>query len=64
MEELIPALVKGGFYHAGQVCVSVQRIYVHEDICDEVGLKLAQAAQKLIVGDPLDPKTEGRIMGE
>ena len=30
MTELIPALLKGGFYHAGQVCVSVQRVYVHE----------------------------------
>lgn len=58
LEELIPALTKGGFYHAGQVCVSVQRVYVHEDICDTVASKLAQAASKLIVGDPLDPKTE------
>ena len=58
VEELIPALAKGGFYHAGQVCVSVQRVYVHESICDEVGSRLADAAQKLSVGDPLDPKTE------
>jgi len=28
----VPGLVKGAFYHAGQVCVSVQRIYVHESI--------------------------------
>lgn len=58
MTELIPALAKGGFYHAGQVCVSVQRIYVHESICDEVGTKLSEAANKLIIGDPMDPKTE------
>lgn len=58
MQELVPALAKGGFYHAGQVCVSVQRVYVHESICDEVGQKLADVAKKLIVGDPLDPKTE------
>ena len=58
MTELIPALAKGGFYHAGQVCVSVQRIYVHESICDEVGAKLSEAAKKLIIGDPMDPKTE------
>jgi acyl-CoA reductase-like NAD-dependent aldehyde dehydrogenase len=36
IEDMIPALAKGGFYHAGQVCVSVQRIYVQESICDEV----------------------------
>lgn len=58
MDELIPSLAKGGFYHAGQVCVSVQRIYVHESIYDEVGQKLADVAKKLIIGDPLDPKTE------
>lgn len=58
LKELIPALTKGGFYHAGQVCVSVQRLYVHEDICDNVAQQLTQSASKLIVGDPLDPKTE------
>lgn len=58
IEALIPALAKGGFYHAGQVCVSVQRVYVHESICDEVASELAKEAEKMIVGDPLDPSTE------
>lgn len=58
LNDMLPALVKGGFYHAGQVCVSVQRIFVHENICDEVAHKLAEMASKLIVGDPLDKKTE------
>ena len=56
--DMIPALAKGGFYHAGQVCVSVQRIFVHESICDEVASKLSSAASKLVVGNQLDPKTE------
>jgi acyl-CoA reductase-like NAD-dependent aldehyde dehydrogenase len=58
IEELIPALAKGGFYHAGQVCVSVQRIYVHKDIVDTVASELTKVATKLIVGNPTDPKTE------
>lgn len=58
IEEIIPSLVKGGFYHAGQVCVSVQRVFVHESICQKVAEKIAEAAKKLKVGDPLDPKTE------
>ncbi|QKF72267.1 putative dessication/salinity stress-associated aldehyde dehydrogenase [Aliarcobacter faecis] len=58
IEDMIPALAKGGFYHAGQVCVSVQRVFVQESICEEVATKLAAAASKLIVGDQLDPKTE------
>ncbi|MFV0563677.1 aldehyde dehydrogenase family protein [Malaciobacter mytili] len=58
IDDLIPSIGKGGFYHAGQVCVSVQRVYVHESICEEVATKLATYASKLIVGDQLDPKTE------
>ena len=58
IDELIPSIGKGGFYHAGQVCVSVQRVFVHESIVDEVANKLADYASKLIVGDQLDPKTE------
>jgi acyl-CoA reductase-like NAD-dependent aldehyde dehydrogenase len=56
--ELIPALLKGGFYHAGQVCVSVQRIFIHEDICDNIATLLSEGAKKLVVGNPLDRSTE------
>ena len=35
IDDALPLLAKGGFYHAGQVCVSVQRIFVHEDIVEE-----------------------------
>ncbi|NOR54907.1 MAG: aldehyde dehydrogenase family protein [Sulfurovum sp.] len=55
---LIPSIGKGGFYHAGQVCVSVQRVYVHESICEEVSLRLAEYASKLVVGNQLDDETE------
>ena len=58
IEELIPALLKGGFYHAGQVCVSVQRVFVHQSIIGEVAQQMVDGAKKLIVGDQLDPKTE------
>ncbi len=57
-EAMLPSLLKGGFYHAGQVCVSVQRVFVHKDICEDVANQLADAAKKLIVGDPMDEKTE------
>lgn len=40
------------------MCVSVQRVYVHESICDEVASKLADYASKLVVGNQMDPKTE------
>jgi acyl-CoA reductase-like NAD-dependent aldehyde dehydrogenase len=58
LDVAIPKLVKGGFYHAGQVCVSVQRIYVQRAIADKVTQRLAEGARKLKVGDPVLPDTE------
>ncbi|MGO4770849.1 aldehyde dehydrogenase family protein [Flavobacterium sp. W22_SRS_FK3] len=56
--EMIPDLVKGAFYHAGQVCVSVQKIYVNQEICDRFVEEFSQATSKLIVGNPFDEKTD------
>ena len=58
LDEVVPLLVKAGFTHAGQVCVSVQRVYAHESLAKKVAEKMAEKASKLIVGDPTDPKTE------
>lgn len=57
-EDMIPLLVKGGFYHAGQVCVSVQKIFVHEDVSDELVAALVAKSAKLIVGNQLNKDTE------
>jgi acyl-CoA reductase-like NAD-dependent aldehyde dehydrogenase len=57
-KEMIPALVKGGFYHAGQVCVSVQKIFAHETIAQALADAMATSAKNLRVGDPLDKNTE------
>ena len=54
----IESMLKGGFYHAGQVCVSVQRVFAHESICDDMAKQFATKASQLTVGDQLDPKTE------
>ncbi len=58
LETMLPLLVKGGFYHAGQVCVSVQRVYAHERIAEQVAQGLAEQAQKLRIGDPVQEQTE------
>ncbi len=58
LQVLIPALLKGGYYHAGQVCVSVQRVFIHEKLFSEVAKQLAIGAAALRVGDPLSPDTE------
>lgn len=58
IDEAVPLLIKGGFYHAGQVCVSVQKIFVHENIISKFTEKFTAAASTLKVGDPLLPETE------
>lgn len=56
--EMIPDLVKGAFYHAGQVCVSVQKIYINQEICDEFIKQFSEATKKLIVGNPFEKNTD------
>ncbi len=58
LDRAIPALVKGGYYHAGQVCVSVQRIFADACVRPEVIERMKQAVEALVVGDPADDKTE------
>lgn len=58
LETALPLLVKGGFYHAGQVCVSVQRVFADKKIANSLAKRMAKLAEQLRVGDPIDPKTE------
>lgn len=58
IDESLPLLTRGGFYHAGQVCVSVQRIYLHRDIAEEFTGKFIAAVGELKTGDPLDESTD------
>ncbi|HYP63569.1 MAG TPA: aldehyde dehydrogenase family protein, partial [Acidocella sp.] len=58
LDDIITPLVKGGYYHAGQVCVSVQRIFVHEDISKPFLERFTAAVEKLRVGDPVLAETE------
>lgn len=58
LDDAVPLLTKSSFYHAGQVCVSTQRIYVHSSRADELAERLVAAAQALEVGDPTREDTE------
>jgi acyl-CoA reductase-like NAD-dependent aldehyde dehydrogenase len=46
------------FSHAGQSCISIQRVLLHEDIADGFVERLVAKVGKLTVGDPLDPETD------
>jgi len=48
----------GAFAYAGQVCISVQRIFVHDSIADAFEERLVAGAAKLKVGDPADEATD------
>jgi acyl-CoA reductase-like NAD-dependent aldehyde dehydrogenase len=50
---IVEPIVKGGYYHAGQVCVSVQRIFAHESVFGDLVERLAARVSALRVGDPL-----------
>ncbi|CDN41487.1 aldehyde dehydrogenase family protein [Paenibacillus sp. P22] len=48
----------GAFAYNGQVCISVQRVLVHEEHCEAFTELLAERARKLTAGDPLDERTD------
>lgn len=58
IDAAIPLLARGGFYHAGQVCVSVQRVFVHASMARDVAVRLADSVKRLRVGDPLFETTD------
>lgn len=58
MEDAVALLAKAGFYHAGQVCVSVQRIYVERSIARELTEKIAERGKQMKIGDPTLADTE------
>jgi acyl-CoA reductase-like NAD-dependent aldehyde dehydrogenase len=58
LDHAVPLLVKGGFYHAGQVCVSVQRVFTPRPMARRLAERLAAVVAALRVGDPTLPDTE------
>ena len=58
LDKIIEPLVKGGYYHAGQVCVSTQRIFVHREIIDAFTERLVARVKALRTGDPVLKETE------
>ena len=58
LDYALPVLTKGGLYHSGQVCVSVQRVFAHESLVQELAEGLANNARSLKVGDPTLAETD------
>lgn len=47
----------GAFVNSGQVCISLQRIYVNAKVYDEFAAKMAYESSKLVVGSPYEDDT-------
>jgi acyl-CoA reductase-like NAD-dependent aldehyde dehydrogenase len=57
-EHSLKQTTTGAFAYAGQVCISVQRVYIHEKIFDEWTQRFVENAKNLKKGNPLDESTE------
>ncbi|MFD2445733.1 aldehyde dehydrogenase family protein [Bacillus sp. CGMCC 1.16607] len=57
-EAIMPRVVMGAFSFQGQVCISIQRIYVHQSIYHEFVEAFVHETEKLKIGDPLDEQTD------
>ncbi len=58
LDEAVPRSITGSFAHSGQVCISVQRIFVHRKIRNEFLERMVEGTHKLIIGHPHDPATD------
>jgi glyceraldehyde-3-phosphate dehydrogenase (NADP+) len=58
LDYAVQRIALGGFAYAGQSCISVQRVYVHERVYDDFAARLVARVESLKVGDPLDPATD------
>jgi acyl-CoA reductase-like NAD-dependent aldehyde dehydrogenase len=58
IDRAIPRCIIGAFSNAGQSCISLQRIYIHEKVFDEFKGKFIGAVKKIKVGNPMETDTE------
>jgi glyceraldehyde-3-phosphate dehydrogenase (NADP+) len=58
IEHAVKRVVIGGFSLAGQSCISVQRVFVHDAVFDRFAASLVARLEGLKIGNPLDPATD------
>lgn len=57
VNEIAPRIFGSAFLNMGQTCAALKRLYVHEDVYDQLTQKLAELADAQVVGDGLDENT-------
>jgi glyceraldehyde-3-phosphate dehydrogenase (NADP+) len=58
----VEKIVTGSFAYSGQICIHVQRIFVHESVWQDFTDRFIARVQKLRTGNPLEPETEFSVM--
>ncbi|MEW5900260.1 MAG: aldehyde dehydrogenase family protein [Acidobacteriota bacterium] len=58
LEFALPRIVTGSFSYSGQICISIQRLFLHETIYERFMADFVARTQKLKKGDPLDESTD------
>jgi acyl-CoA reductase-like NAD-dependent aldehyde dehydrogenase len=57
LDYAVKRIAFGAYAYAGQICIKVQRMFVHEDIYDDYLLRFKEAIKEFIVGDPMEDTT-------
>jgi acyl-CoA reductase-like NAD-dependent aldehyde dehydrogenase len=57
LQDAVERIVFGAFYQSGQSCISVQRIYAHSEIYDDLRERLVERTRALVAGNPRDEET-------
>ncbi|WP_448950375.1 betaine-aldehyde dehydrogenase [Labrys neptuniae] len=57
LDNAVSGALLGNFYSAGEVCSNGTRVFVHKAVKDAFLAKLKARAEKMVIGDPLDPGT-------
>ena len=57
IDQAVESALFGKFYHQGQICMAINRIFVHKDIYDDFAVKFIEMAKKLKYGNPADQDT-------
>jgi acyl-CoA reductase-like NAD-dependent aldehyde dehydrogenase len=57
-KKVAPQIFNAAFFNSGQVCIAIKRLYVHDDIYDEMCGELCKLAESAVVGDGMNPQTQ------
>ncbi|MBV7505626.1 aldehyde dehydrogenase family protein [Bacillus sp. sid0103] len=58
LSQIVPKCVTGAFSNQGQVCISLQRTYVMDELFDEFMEQFTDATKQLVIGSPLAETTD------